>query len=410
MKSDKFAVFTICSNNYAAISKVLLSSIALHCPEAKLFLCLADRRLPRNDHYPSGVDIVTAEELAIPDFWNFAFRYNIMEFNTALKPFMILYLLGLGFDAVLYFDPDIEVFAPLDVLLDPLRAGFSFVLTPHICQPAEGDTFPNDFGIMRAGIYNLGFLGVAVGEDTDRLLRWWSRHLRYDCVSEQERGVFVDQKFMDLIPGFTGSVRIVRDTTCNVAYWNLQQRKLTQVRDGWHIDGSPLRFFHFSGIDFNDSGYLSKWTQLFMEPEISPELRALMQHYVAKVRAAGHSAELHPPYAYCCFASGTPIPDSVRRMFRDRHVLWLSNPFETYEEYLHLPIADQWAGSSSYMITNLMHDLWQRDPWLRSRFDLWKPEDVEAYTRFFAEHGAALVGEPRLIQEITQRLARLRRD
>jgi hypothetical protein len=82
-----------------------------------------------------------------------------MEFNTALKPFMIRHLIESGFSIVLYFDPDIEVFAPLDVVIDPLRAGCSFILTPHICQPAEGDAFPDDIGIMRAGIYNLGFLG-----------------------------------------------------------------------------------------------------------------------------------------------------------------------------------------------------------------------------------------------------------
>src|SRR5271165_353658 len=248
MTCGRLAIFTICSNNYLPTAKVLLASVALHCPEAKLYLCLADKRLPDTEQYPANVGVVPVEELAIPDFCCFAFRYSITEFNTALKPFMIRHLLGRGFDAVLYFDPDIEVFAPLDMLLAPLRAGYSFVLTPHICQPAEGDTFPDDLGIMRAGVYNLGFFGVAVGTDTERLLRWWSRRLRYDCVSEQERGVFVDQKFIDLLPGFTDSVRIVRDTACNVAYWNLQQRNLTQAGDHWLIDGEQLRFFHFSGI------------------------------------------------------------------------------------------------------------------------------------------------------------------
>jgi hypothetical protein len=387
------------------MAKVLLASVAFHCPEAELYLCLADKRLPDTGQYPANVGIVAADELAIPDFCSFAFRYTIMEFNTALKPFMIRHLLGQAIDTVLYLDPDIEVFAPLDMLLEPLRAGYSFVLTPHICQPAEGDTFPDDMGIMRAGIYNLGFLGVAVGKDTERLLRWWCRRLRYDCVSEQERGVFVDQKFIDLLPGFTDSVRIVRDTVCNVAYWNLQQRNLTQASDHWLIDGEQLRFFHFSGINIDDLTYLSKWTQEFRGAEISSALHALMQHYADQVRAAGYvTGGQQPPYAYGCFRSGTPIPDPVRRMFRDRHLSWLGDPFETYEEYLHLPIAEQWAGSSSCMITNLMDDLRQRDPWLRSRFNPARPEDVEAYVRWFVEYGPSLIKEPRLIQRVADRL------
>ena len=329
MARGKLAIFTICSNNYLPMAKVLLASAIRYCPEATLYLCLADE-LSDAGLYPPNVNIVAAEELAIPDFRSFAFRYTIMEFNTALKPFMIRHLLRQGFDAVLYFDPDIEVFAPLDVVLDPLRASYSFVLTPHICQPAEGDAFPDDMGIMRAGIYNLGFLGVGVGPDTERLLRWWSSRLRYHCVSEQERGVFVDQKFIDLLPAFTNSVCIVRDTGCNVAYWNLQQRSLTQAGDQWLVDGRQLRFFHFSGIGIDDPTYLSKWTQAFRGAEISPPLRTLMRHYADQVLAGGYGAKPQPPYSYGYFSSGRPIPDKVRRMFRDRHLSWLGDPFETY--------------------------------------------------------------------------------
>jgi hypothetical protein len=122
----------------------------------------------------------------------------------------------------------------------------------------------------------------------ERLLRWWFRRLRYECVSEQDRGVFVDQKFMDLIPGFSDAACILRDTTCNVAYWNLQQRKLTQVGHHWLVDGRKLRFFHFSGICIGDPTYLSKWTLAFRGAEICPPLRALIQHYSDQVLANGY--------------------------------------------------------------------------------------------------------------------------
>jgi hypothetical protein len=405
MARGRLAIFTICSNNYLPMAKVLFASAERHCPDAELFLCLGDKRLHDSARYPDSARLVTAEELAIPDFHNFAFRYSIMEFNTALKPFMIRYLLGQGFDAVLYFDPDIEIFAPLDVIIDPLRAGYSFVLTPHLCQPAEGDAYPDDFGIMRAGIYNLGFIGVGVGADTERLLRWWSRRLRYHCVSEQDKGVFVDQKFIDLLPGFTDSVRIVRDSGCNVAYWNLQQRRLTQQGGRWLADGEPLRFFHFSAMNVHDLSYLSKWTQAFRGAEISPALHALMRHYADQVLAAGRDLGAPPEYSYARFASGTSITDAVRRMFRERHLSWLGNPFNTYEEYLHLPAADQWAGSSSCMITNLMDDLRQRTPWLAAHFDPTTREGVEGYTYWFVQNGLTLVEDPRLLEPVAYRLA-----
>jgi hypothetical protein len=130
-----------------------------------------------------------------------------------------------------------------------------------------------------------------------------------------------------------------------------------------------------------------------------------MRHYAAQVIAAGHGSDPLPEYGYAHFASGTPITDPIRRMFRERHLSWLGDPFKTYEEYLHLPVAGQWAGSSTCIITNLMDDLWQRTPWLTARFDPATREGVEGYTDWFLENGQALLGDARLIEPVVTRFA-----
>ena len=415
MAIQSLAIFTICSNNYVPMAKVLVESAQRHHPEATLYLCLADERLPESGNmsgdepgfYPPGCEVVTAASLPIPDFRSFAFRYDVMELNTAVKPTMIRHLLALGHDAVLYFDPDIEVFAPLDSVLAPLHEGASFVLTPHLTKPAEGEAFPDDIGIMRAGVYNLGFLGVGAGEEADGILRWWSRRLQYECISAQERGIFVDQKFMDLVPGFASRARVLRDTTCNVAYWNLPQRALTESGDGWLVDGQPLGFFHFSGIAPRDLSYLSKYTLAFRGEAIAPPLKVLMRHYADQVLANGYGTVPAGLYAYGRFASGVPIPEQVRHMFRERHLTWSGgDPFETYEDYLHLPIAGQWSGSSTAVITNLMEDVRQRQPWLRATYDPATREGVEGCTVWFVKEGHTVIAERRLLDPIIERATR----
>lgn len=407
MAIQSLAIVTICSNNYVPMAKVLVESARRHHPDATLYLCLADEAFAEPGFYPAGCEVVTAASLPIPDFRSFAFRYDIMEFNTAVKPFAIRALLARGHDAVLYFDPDIEVFAPLDSVLAPLRAGASFVLTPHLCGPAEGDAFPDDIGIMRAGAYNLGFLGVGAGAEAEGVLRWWSRRLQHQCISAQDQGIFVDQKFMDLVPGFADGACILRDTACNVAYWNLPQRALTERGDGWLVDGRPLGFFHFSGIAPHDLSFLSKHTLAFRGEAIAPPLRSLMRHYAGQVLANGHGTVPAGTYAYGRFASGVPVPAQVRRMFRERHLAWAGgDPFETYEEYLHLPIAGQWSGSSAAIVTTLMEDLRQRQPWLRATYDPATREGVEGYTDWFVRHGRGVVPEPRLRGPVVERAAR----
>lgn len=397
------AFFTVCSNNYLPMARVLLESARRHHPEAAIYLCLADEKLVDAGFYPGICEVVTADALGIPDFREFAFRYDIMEFNTAVKPFMFTHLVERGHEHIVYLDPDIEVFAPLEGVFELLDAGASFVLTPHLTQPSEQEAFPNDIGIMRAGVYNLGFLGVGACEEADRILGWWSRRLLHECVNEPERGIFVDQKFMDLVPGFAGGARILRDTAYNVAYWNLQQRTLGGGPGEWLVDGAPLRFFHFSGIDPTDLRRLSRHTDAFRDEAVSPLLLALIRSYTQRVLANGHGRVPKATYAYGRFTSGTLIPDTVRRMFRERHLRWSGgDPFETYEEYLQLPCAQSCASNSGY-VTQLMAYLHQREPWLRSTFDLSRQEGVADYLDWYIRHGRSVLMDGRLIEPVALR-------
>ncbi|MEA2690242.1 MAG: hypothetical protein QOD51_2849, partial [Candidatus Eremiobacteraeota bacterium] len=78
-------VCTIASNNYMAKAKVMLESYLAHHPGARAFLCVVDEPC---DAPPGPWTVVPVQELGIPNFENMAFRYNILELNTAVKPFL----------------------------------------------------------------------------------------------------------------------------------------------------------------------------------------------------------------------------------------------------------------------------------------------------------------------------------
>jgi hypothetical protein len=222
-------------------------------------------------------------------------------------------------------------------------------------------------------------------------------------VNEPDRGIFVDQKFMDLVPGFADGARILRNTAYNAAYWNLHQRTLGGAPGQWLMDGAPLRFFHFSGIDPTNLRRLSKHTEAFCDETLPPLLGELMRAYADQVLANGHGRVPNATYAYGRFSSGTPIPEMVRRMFRERHVRWSGgDPFETYEEYLQLPCAHSGASNSGY-VTHLMASLHQREPWLRSTFDLTARQGVEGYIDWYIRHARNLLKDSRLIDPVALR-------
>ena len=383
----RLAIFTICSNNYVPAARTFFDSVRRHHPEATLFLGLADEIIDFPGLYDPEWTIVPADTLDIPDFRNFAFRYDIMEFNTAIKPFVFRHILDrLGYDAALYFDPDIEIFRPLADVVEKLRGGSSFVLTPHLCAPSVSKVEPNDLTIMRAGIYNLGFLGVARGEESRPIVDWWAERLRFECLHAQEQGIFVDQKFMDLVPGFAPNAYICLDTTLNAAYWNLQQRTLACDADGWTVDGERLTFFHYSGFDPRKPDQLSKYDTVLAQA-MPDAMRLLLAGYAERLFANGYGSVPAGLYAYGHFASGTAVHHLVRQMFREWHQAWPDDPFVTYEAFLHQP----WPGASrqqpTRIVTNIMKFMHGRFPSLVN-LDLSHSAHVVELADWFVVHAA----------------------
>ena len=384
--TTKRAIVTICSGNYFPYARILLSSLQTHHPEASLFLCLADKQVGVELKIPE-VEIIPADRLNIPDFADFAFRYDIMEFNTAVKPFVMQWLIeDRGFEEVVYLDPDIELFAPMNPVFEAFDKGADFVLTPHITEPAELN-YPDDVVVMKAGIYNLGFIGIKNSPDGINFLHWWGRRLRFQCINQQDKGIFVDQKFVDLLPAFHDNVAILRDRTLNVAYWNLNQRELTKSDSSWLVDGQQLCFFHFSGIDVKQPQRLSKHTPCF-NGDLKPELQEIVIQYIAKLQKFDFGAEVYPGYSYGKFNNGIAISNVMRRCYRDLKDTWWDDPFATFIDYLNQPTTES-LHNSPWLVTNLMYYIWLQREDLQKAFDLQQHGDRFNYGNWFIESAAA---------------------
>jgi hypothetical protein len=187
----KIAAFTIASKNYLAYARVLLNSVAEHHPEFKLFLCLVDEVDGYFDPTAEAYHVIPAAEIGIPSFLDMTLRYDIMELNTAVKPFMLRWLLrSQQFDAAIYFDPDIRVYAPLTHLESTLSDRASVVLTPHIIKPLEDGKKPNDYNMLQVGVFNLGFIAATRCDEALNFIDWWARRLATQAVADLSANLF----------------------------------------------------------------------------------------------------------------------------------------------------------------------------------------------------------------------------
>lgn len=306
-------IFTIVSNNYLHYANTLFESLREHCPQAALVLGLCDRRT--EETYCPAADIVEIGELDIPDLGTFIYQYSILELNTAIKPYLIELLMERGYRKVIYFDPDIRIFGSLDTMLGLLDQ-HNVLLTPHLTDLLDDGKWPTELSILQAGSYNLGYIGLSSCDETRKLVKWWQAKLYKECVVDLPRNLFVDQKWMDLVPSMFEGVHVHRDPSWNIAYWNLNHRKLEQQADGgFEVDGRPLTFFHFSGFSI-EASTLSKHQNRFDKGPRGTPLRTLCTLYEEALTRNGLERFQGLPYAFSCFADGTKVPDSARRLIR----------------------------------------------------------------------------------------------
>ena len=311
--------FTIVSANYMAYAKTLMASIREHHPDSRRYVFLADETTQDLNIEPGLFELRLAKDLPIPHFQHLAFRYNILEFNTALKPFVFSQLMREHAAAhVLYIDPDILLVAPLAEVFGRLSAGAMAVLTPHFTAPLEDGKSPDELAISRVGSFNLGFLATGPQPARKDFIDWWCRKLEFGAYVDLESGMFTDQKWMDLVPGMFAGVQILRHPGYNLAYWNLPHRPVSVAQNGTLLAaGEPVAFIHFSGVDVHHPEIFSKHQNRFDIRNIGA-LRPTYERYVALLQANGYDEYLKIGYHYGKLRDGTRITQEMREIFRQK--------------------------------------------------------------------------------------------
>jgi len=197
----KTGICTIISKNYLSYARVLANSF-LQYNKGDVFVLLTDSIDGYFDPKREKFILVEINDIKdrIKNFEAFCFQYNATELNTAVKPFFIEFLLEkYRLKKLVFFDPDILITQNLDGLFR-LLDDYSIVLIPHVTRPFKDNQKPAEIEILRSGVYNLGFIALTNKEITNRLIRWWKERLSYYCKIDVQKGLFVDQKWIDLIP------------------------------------------------------------------------------------------------------------------------------------------------------------------------------------------------------------------
>lgn len=252
MKNFNVAVFSVC--NIAYLPKAMVLAKSLYSTDQivlNLFLFDKKQEVKIDQRY---CNIIWIEDVGVPNFNQMAFKYNVIEFTTSLKPFLALYLLKEN-QKVVFFDPDIMIFNTISPILKELETNH-FLLTPHYTTPIKGDS-SKDISLLRFGFFNLGFFANDNSDKSLEILNWWSDRCFEECFDDSQFGIFTDQKWLSVAPFYFPIIKTIYEKKYNVAYWNLFEREIIFYDGNYYVntvnDSSKLIFFHFSSLSKDKS-------------------------------------------------------------------------------------------------------------------------------------------------------------
>ena len=314
-----------------------------------------------------------------------------MELNTAVKPYFLSYLFEKHrLNKLIYLDPDILITETLSDLFGLLN-DHSIVLVPHLTSSIEDNYLPTELSILQAGTYNLGFIGLANNPELPVFLKWWEKRVYDGCFMAPEKGMHVDQKWIDLVPGIFDHVFVLRHPGYDVAYWNLHSRSIGFLNNRVVVNGGPCYFFHFSGFDPADVSQISKHQNRFSMKDIGDGYR-LFRKYSELVHAHGHLHARSWPYAFGDFDNGVRIPDIARCMYHSlgKDQKTFGNPFSTdlknsFFNWLNGPACGPRA--TSILGNRLWNEIYWTRPDLQKAFPDIVGTDNLAFSRWIAASG-----------------------
>lgn len=313
MRTCCYTSFTL---GYLPRARVLLQTLRAAQPDWAVCAVLVDEPPPGADAAAAlaGFDrVLRIDDLPIPRVRSWLFGHDLVEACTAVKAAAMLRLMDDGYGRVIYLDPDIAVFHPLDPALAAVD-GASVVLVPHQTEPSRQPAAvrDNEMASLRYGVFNLGFLAVRADAAGRAFAEWWAVQLHAACYDLPDRGLFTDQKYADLVPALFPGVAVLRDPGCNVASWNISTRRIGIERDGsMTVNGVPLRFCHFTKVGGIGDAMLERYAGDRVEP---------LEIWAWYRRELAAQPDPAPPgwWRYGQFANGAPVTPEVRHLYRTR--------------------------------------------------------------------------------------------
>jgi hypothetical protein len=343
----KRCAFTICTKNYMGLALTLKESFLKYNQDFVFYIIIADSLdniflglLAKNNI--ANIKILEAKKImdvSETKFYEMAFKYDVTEFCTCIKPFGFEYFFEKGYEFVSYFDPDIFFFDKFYELYED--RDISVLLVPHILRIEEAGSgvYPEEW-FSQSGIFNCDFIAFLNDETTKGIIAWWKKNAMIKFYRDIQLGINYDQRWIDFIPAFikTERIYIIRNMGCNLSPCSYYERKIENGDDHFYVslrnstdskERDRLCFMHFSAYNFRKllAGIIMSSRREFHKDY--DDVIPFVENYSESLNSSYSGDFINLKYEYDYYNNGIYIDKFHRRIFRkllEKGMLF-KNPF-----------------------------------------------------------------------------------
>lgn len=388
---------TLAPRRDLAAVRVLASGVARVYPQARFVSLSLD---PLQGDEPTGSwDLSRLNRIENLDAWRF--QRPAAELSPTLLPAFLAEILRTERpERLVYLDPFTLLLAPIPEALGALDSGATGVLIPRTLHPYGDIRLPGEVQLYTEGLLGDAFVALRPCSETDDFLAYWSeRMLAVDPLSECALAKAPTRSLDLALTAFDG-LKVLREPTYGVSYWNLHERGAGIRRDergDLTLDRAPVRFVHFLGLRLDRPEEVSVHQNRYTLNRL-PNIRTLWDAYREALARGGHESLSQTPGSAELFDDGTAIPSVVRTLWRDNLFLRqrFPQPFSAGAGTLREWLTEQ-VGPDGMLLTGglprLWHEIWKMRPDLQGAFpDPWRAS--RSHYAAWARSGTdAMVGE-----------------
>lgn len=281
---------SVASYSYLPKAITMAESFAAYNQDSDVFILVPDMSQSKIDSVkwsvPTSTKILGVDVLDDPLISMMHQYFDAFEFCCALKSFLLKYILFIKkYDNAVMLDPDIMCYGSFDEIWLELKKA-DIILSPHTNTPMPDDgELPDDLEYITAGFINGGFMAARQTPNAEKCLDWLINKVSDFGFFAPQFNLYSDQTWMSSLPWFfPEAVCVSRHYGVNVAYWNLHERTLLKVKNGYSSNDKQLVFFHYSG--FQEGGFLklTKHSNRTFNAETNTVVSELLADYDLRIK------------------------------------------------------------------------------------------------------------------------------